>query len=325
MDENQLRKEAWHGLERKKRFSGWMVLLKILPFGDEQQWPLLVSQYRASYAQLLRIYLPHQSKNRISNMLDNLSSVSLTTDTKDCSLLRQIKLDVPRSGLIELHGSVRDALVRILYVWSCEHPEIGYIQGMNDLLLAIAYTVAQSNGSNLSDPIKLDMEDKLGLREGFEADAYQFFAAMMATGLQEWYRPPGQRALQSVLSRLRTGMRLAFPLLLQHLDKLDITVGQWAFRWMNCLLCRELGMECVLRIWDAYASEYVNKEEPFGAQLHIYVCMALIGRFEEKICATASFEQAMLLLQKLPVHDWTPDDIGLLLAEAFVLRSRFPQ
>ena len=27
---------------------------------------------------------------------------------------------------------------------------------------------------------------------------------------------------------------------------------QFAFRWMNCLLMRELSMPCVVRMWDTY-------------------------------------------------------------------------
>lgn len=37
-----------------------------------------------------------------------------------------------------------------------------------------------------------------------------------------------------------------------HLKNLSIDYLQFAFRWMNNLLMRELPLRCVIRLWDAY-------------------------------------------------------------------------
>jgi hypothetical protein len=50
------------------------------------------------------------------------------------------------------------------------------------------------------------------------------------------------------------------------------------YRWMNCLLMRELNLECVLRLWDAYISE----GERFP-QFHVYVCVAFLRSLKGSI------------------------------------------
>jgi len=40
--------------------------------------------------------------------------------------------------------------------------------------------------------------------------------------------------------------------LASHLDEQGIEFMQFAFRWMNCLLMREMNMACTIRMWDTY-------------------------------------------------------------------------
>lgn len=49
---------------------------------------------------------------------------------------------------------------------------------------------------------------------------------------------------------------------------------QFAFRWMNCLLMRELPQRAVVRAWDTYLAEE-NGFESF----HVYVSAALLCHF----------------------------------------------
>lgn len=40
--------------------------------------------------------------------------------------------------------------------------------------------------------------------------------------------------------------------LARHLEAHNIEYLQFAFRWMNCLLMRELPLRCIVRMWDTY-------------------------------------------------------------------------
>lgn len=66
--------------------------------------------------------------------------------------------------------------------------------------------------------------------------------------------------------------------LAEHLDGLSLTYSQFAFRWMNCLLMREIPLPVLLRVWDTYLSE----SESFGA-LHVFVCTAFLIHWSEEL------------------------------------------
>lgn len=53
---------------------------------------------------------------------------------------------------------------------------------------------------------------------------------------------------------------------------------QFAFRWMNCLLMRELPQRAVVRAWDTYLAEE-NGFESF----HVYVSAALLCHFSSAL------------------------------------------
>jgi hypothetical protein len=67
--------------------------------------------------------------------------------------------------------------------------------------------------------------------------------------------------------------------LYNHLSKESITFMQFAFRWMNCLLMRELELNCVIRLWDTYLSEDSRGFDDF----HVYVCASFLTKFSEKL------------------------------------------
>lgn len=85
---------------------------------------------------------------------------------------------------------------------------------------------------------------------------------------------------------------------------------QFAFRWMNCLLMREVHLDLVIRIWDSYFAEL----ETFS-RLHIYVCAAFLHKFSEEL-RQREFQEIMLFLKTPPTSNWTHNDIELLLSQA---------
>jgi len=40
---------------------------------------------------------------------------------------------------------------------------------------------------------------------------------------------------------------------------------QFAFRWMNCLLMREISMKCTVRMWDTYLVS--RDDDPHGQRV----------------------------------------------------------
>lgn len=54
---------------------------------------------------------------------------------------------------------------------------------------------------------------------------------------------------------------------------------QFAFRWMNCLLMREISVKCTIRMWDTYLAEGTDA----FSQFHLYVCSAFLVKWSEKL------------------------------------------
>jgi hypothetical protein len=44
--------------------------------------------------------------------------------------------------------------------------------------------------------------------------------------------------------------------LAQHLEREGVEYIQFSFRWMNCLLMREISIHNIVRMWDTYLVSY---------------------------------------------------------------------
>ena len=46
-----------------------------------------------------------------------------------------------------------------------------------------------------------------------------------------------------------------------HVGPAVVDVHRFAFRWMNCLLMRELSLDLILRVWDTYLAEHSGSDD----------------------------------------------------------------
>jgi hypothetical protein len=99
------------------------------------------------------------------------------------------------------------------------------------------------------------------------------------------------------------------------MEREGIDFLQFAFRWVNCLLIREVPFGAALRLWDTYLAE-----GPGFADFLVYVCAAFLARWERALM-TLEFQELMLFLQKLPTQDWTEAEMESVLSAAYVLRN----
>lgn len=70
-----------------------------------------------------------------------------------------------------------------------------------------------------------------------------------------------------------------------HIGRHGIDYLQFAFRWMNNLLMRELPLHCTIRLWDTYLSE----TDGF-ASFHLYVCAAFLTSWSELLMRQRDFQ-----------------------------------
>ncbi|VDM20904.1 unnamed protein product, partial [Hydatigera taeniaeformis] len=199
---------------------------------------------------------------------------------------------------------------RVLFNWSVRHPGSGYVQGINDLLTPFVVVF-------LSEYTKTGVFPSEQLLD-LEGDVFWCVSRLLDT-IQDNYTF-AQPGIQNNVNKLSSLIERLDNELHRHLMEHKVEYLQFAFRWMNNLLIRELPLRCIIRLWDTYMAE------PEGfSQFHVYVCAAFLLRFKDSLMRRNDFHGLLVYLQALPTHRWTNTDIEMVLAQAFQYKSLFSQ
>ncbi|POM66080.1 Hypothetical protein PHPALM_18116, partial [Phytophthora palmivora] len=149
-----------------------------------------------------------------------------------------------------------------------------------------------------------------------EADSYWCLTKLL-DDIQDHYTF-AQPGLQRMVQRMEELVHRCDAELFEHIvERENVQFVQFAFRWMNCLLMRELPLDGTVRIWDTYLCEDSGFES-----FHVYVCAAILMTFGEKL-KTLEFQDLVIFLQNLPTKDWVENEIEPLLSRAFILQTYF--
>mmetsp|Transcript_20440 Transcript_20440/g.28517 ORF Transcript_20440/g.28517 Transcript_20440/m.28517 type:complete len:464 (+) Transcript_20440:117-1508(+) len=302
LDLASLRRRAWSGLCPAVKTDSWQLMLGYQPAHRERRGPT-VAKRRKEYRDHCR---KHYS----------------TDDTRysesEKKIMHQIRLDTPRTlpGVKLLqHKSIQELLTRILYIWAIRHPASGYVQGINDLVVPFLIVFLASRVG--VEPEQLEerhlLEEQLSL---VEADCFWCLSKLI-DGIQDNYTST-QPGIQRMVFKLEELVHRLDEPLHAHLKKYDIRFFHFSYRWMNCLLMREVSLPLIIRVWDTYIAE------PDGFKVfHIYVCAAMLIRFSPDLRKLTEFQDLIVYLQNLPTKDWTEKDIETLLAQAYVYKYQF--
>lgn len=256
------------------------------------------------------------------------------------------------------YPATQTSLRKILYLWAVRHPASGYVQGINDLctpfyqlflnnyLWQLQRTHEHEHHGAEDDldlfiPGVLDPADAAEQRlyrdpklmiytaDNFdpallserataviEADTYWCISRLLDNITDNYiHQQPG--IIRQVNDLRNLILKIDEPLL-THLESEGVELMQFAFRWMNCLLMRELAMPLIVRMWDTYLSE-----TPLGFNnFHVYVCAAFLIKFSAEL-KEKDFQDILLFLQNPPTALWKGKDIELMLSEAFIWQSLY--
>lgn len=319
-DLEELRKLSWSGIPRQVRPITWKLLSGYLPANVERRESTL-QRKRTEYFAFIEQYYDsrndehHQDTYRqIAIDIPRMTPESLILQPK----VREIHIDIPRTNpLIPLfqQASVQKIFERILFIWAIRHPASGYVQGINDLVTPffVVFVFEYIEGEVENFDVSSLPDEVL---QNIEADSFWCMSKLL-DGIQDNYtfaQPGIQRkvkALQELVSRIDEQVH-------KHLHQAEVEYLQFAFRWMNNLLMRELPLRCTIRLWDTYQSE------PEGfSHFHLYVCAAFLIRWRKELLEEKDFQGLLILLQNLPTMHWGNEEISILLAEAYRLKYAF--
>lgn len=296
VDLNELKTLAWSGVPNELRPITWQLLLGYLPTNAERRVTTLARK-RKEYLDGV--------EQAFSSGLDQV-------------MWHQISIDVPRTNPhIELYGhpTTQRALERILYLWAIRHPASGYVQGINDLVTPFFETFLSAYIE--VDPEKYD-PGKLPkyVLDAVEADTFWCLTKLL-DGIQDNYIH-AQPGIQRQVAELKELTQRIDANLAKHLSNEGVEFMQFSFRWMNCLLMREVSVKNTIRMWDTYIAEGA-----YGfSEFHVYVCAAFLVKWSAQI-QQMDFQEVMMFLQALPTKDWGEKEIELLLSEAYMWQSLF--
>jgi TBC1 domain family member 2 len=228
-----LKRLAWNGIPEELRPIVWQILLGYLPCEASSRADVLASK-RKEY------------QKEVKEAFESDGGL-------DQAVWHQIRIDVPRTNPhLSLYSfeATQKALERILYVWAIQHPDSGYVQGINDLVTPFFQVFLSAYidvDPETFDPGTLPEE----VLESLEADSFWCLSALL-DGIQDNYIV-AQPGIQRMVATLRELIARIDAPLASHLNNQGIEFIQFSFRWMNCLLMREFTVKNVIRMWDTYA------------------------------------------------------------------------
>lgn len=148
-------------------------------------------------------------------------------------------------------------------------------------------------------------------RMAFSIDSCKIFCRV-----QDVYTA-GQPGIQQCLHQLSELISRVDNVLLCHFDVEGISFFQFAFRWVNCMLIRELPFQVSIRLWDTYLAEGTRFSEFLP-----YACAAFL-LYWSKSLKTMDFQGMILFLQRTPTNDWGYKELEMVLSHAHMLRASF--
>jgi len=306
VDLDQLRRLSWGGVPAPSRSVVWALLLGYLPTNSERR-KITLNRKRKEYADIVPLNFERMDDDEF--------------DSFERNLWRQIHIDVLRTNpqsKVFRHKVVQLSLERILYVWAMRHPATGYVQGMNDLLTPfLVVFLSDLLGCTDFDQISHETLDTIppqSLTE-VEADCYWCLTKLL-DGIQDNYTF-AQPGIQKTLFKMKEVVSRIDSALAAHLDKENAEYIQFAFRWVNCLLMREVPLHLVPRMWDTYFAE-----EDGIQNFHVYVCAAFLVHWADQL-KKFDFQDIVMFLQQPPTNDWNYTNIEMLLSKGFMYKALY--
>lgn len=245
MDSNALRKRIFYGgVDHKLRREVWAFLLGY-------------HAYDSTYAE--REYLRSIKKSEyetIKRQWQSISPEQARRFTKFRERKGLIDKDVVRTdrsiAFFDGDDNPNVHLLRdILLTYSFYNFDLGYCQGMSDLL----------------SPILFVMED--------ESESFWCFVALMERLGPNFNRD--QNGMHSQLFALSKLVELLDSPLHNYFKQNDCLNYFFCFRWVLIQFKREFEYEKTMRLWEVLWTHYLSEH------LHLYVCVAILKRFRNKI------------------------------------------
>lgn len=297
----KLRELSWSGIPPYMRPNVWRLLLGYAPPNSDRREGVL-SRKRVEYLDCVSQYYDIPDSERSDD---------------EISMLRQIGVDCPRTVpdvTFFQQPQVQKSLERVLYTWAIRHPASGYVQGINDLVTPffMVFTSEHLEGSMETWCMSDLSPQKIS---NVEADCYWCLSKLL-DGMQDHYTF-AQPGIQRLVFKLKELVRRIDEPVSRHMEDQGLEFLQFAFRWFNCLLIREIPFHLVTRLWDTYLAEGDALPE-----FLVYITASFLLTWTDKL-QKLEFQEMVMFLQHLPTKNWTHHELEMVLSRAYMWHTMF--
>lgn len=283
VDLEEIRRLGWKSIPRCIRPESWRLLLGYLPTSRARQ-PETLRRKRSEYLNYISKYFDQGEFSR---------------DESELQTFHQIEVDVPRTSPgvpLFQEPRIQEMLTRILYIWAIRHPASGYVQGMNDLVVPFICVFLSEYVGDADVPSCDVTSVSKACLDCVEADSF-WCVTKLLDSIQDNYTF-AQPGIQRMIFKLKEVVNCVDKPLYRHLEAQQVEFIQFSFRWMNCLLLREMELDLCLRLWDTYLAE----GDGFST-FHVYVCAAFLCQFSARFLKL-EFQELLMLFQNLAHESW---------------------
>lgn len=279
---------------------------------------------------------PLGSNNAVTS-LNSATNTSMPCD--DLELLNAIVLDVQRlfpgekffnDGSDSAHAAKRQ-LITILYTWGKCNPNIGYKQGIHEILGLIYLNMIRESLSLLITQ-EYTAEDMKILSlynlQYLEHDVFALFNRfVVSSGLISAFYETEARLMLSIESFNSLLMKVDQLIHYNLITKLRLETSLWIIRFLRLLLLRELSNELEIPslLWDKLVA--VELEKPAGQTClsELIICMTVVMLIHLKTeLMLCDFSEALSLLLHYPITakmKLNPDFMSYLFEDSYNLHS----
>ena len=136
-----------------------------------------------------------------------------------------------------------DVMTRILFIYGLYHPEVKYVQGMNEILAPIFYCF--SIDKNETSIKNLEADSYISFENFMEIIKYIFIKKL----------DNSEKGITTRLQKFSTLIRMLDYRISDQLIKNKIEMEFFAFRWLTLFFTQDFEIPDVLRLWDSILSE----------------------------------------------------------------------
>ncbi|KIW74025.1 hypothetical protein, variant [Phialophora macrospora] len=220
--------------------------------------------------------------------------------------------------------STQKKLLDILFIYAKLNPDIGYRQGMHELLAPILWVVQQDAvdlmGVPAVDRTAEGTDFMIEVLNGkfVEHDAFNLFCAVMQTA-KAFYELGENRDSSPIVARsmrIHDDILTAIdPELALHLTVVGILPQIYSIRWIRLLFGREFEFKDVLKIWDVLFAEHLRSD------IVDFTCVAMLLRNRWTLIE-ADYTTGITALTHYSLSDPTEDPRSLVRDAIFLDRNR---